>query len=200
MALPPFAGSTRQLIIVNLAVFFGFALFGWVAPGPVGLLLGHLALVPAAVLRGEVWELITYAFLPVGILGTLFAMLTLWFTGSYLEDMYGSRWLLELYLFSSTAGALLAAIITFTHVFGLRPDLITAGAWAPIFALLIAFAMIAGDQEIRLYFVIRMKAKYFVAIYILISVAVLLKGDDRFGALVQLCGALTGYLYVKFAP
>ena len=49
MALPPFAGSTRQLIIVNLFAFFGFALFGWVAPGPVGLLLGHLALVPAAV-------------------------------------------------------------------------------------------------------------------------------------------------------
>ena len=127
-------------------------------------------------------------------------MLTLWFTGSYLEDMYGSRWLLELYLFSSAAGALLAAVITFTHVFGLRPDLITAGAWAPIFALLIAFAVIAGDQEIRLYFVIRMKAKYFVLIYILISVAVLLKGDDRFGALAQLCGALSGYLYVKFAP
>jgi len=200
MALPPFAGSTRQLIIVNLVAFFGFALFGWVAPGPVGVLMGHVALVPAALFRGEIWQVVTYAFLPVGILGTLFAMLTLWFTGSYLEDMYGSRWLLELYLFSSAAGALLAAAITFTHVFGLRPDLITVGAWAPIFALLIAFAMIAGDQEIRLYFVIRMKAKYFVAIYILISVAVLLKGDDRFGALTQLCGALMGYLYVKFAP
>ena len=164
--------------------------------------MGHLALVPAAVLRGEVWQLVTYAFLPVGILGTLFAMLTLWFTGSYLEDMYGSRWMLELYLFSSAGrcpafcGDCLPA-----NKFGLRPDLITAGAWAPIFALLIAFAVIAGDQEIRLYFVIRMKAKYFVLIYILIRVAVLLlKGDDRFGALTQLCGALTGYLYVKFAP
>src|ERR1700722_9055099 len=104
MALPPFAGSTRQLIIVNLAAFFGFALFGWVAPGPVRLLLGHLALVPAAVLRGEIWQLVTYAFLPAGILGTLFAMLTLWFTGSYLEDMHGERWLLELYLISSAGG------------------------------------------------------------------------------------------------
>jgi membrane associated rhomboid family serine protease len=200
LALPPFAGSTRRLILVNLAVFFGFALFGWVAPAPVGLLLGHLALVPAAVLRGEIWQLITYAFLPIGILGTLFAMLTLWFTGSYLEGIFGSRWLLELYLISSAAGALLASAITFTHVFDLRPELITLGAWAPIFALLVAFAVVAGDQEIRLYFVIRMKAKYFVAIYILISVAVLLKGDDRFGALTQLCGALIGYLYVRFAP
>jgi membrane associated rhomboid family serine protease len=200
LALPPFAGSTRRLILINVVVFFGFAIFGWVAPAPVALLLGHLALVPAALLRGELWQLLTYAFLPMGILGTLFAMLTLWFTGSYLEDIFGSRWLLELYLISSGLGALLASALTFTHIFGLRPDLVTLGAWAPIFALLVAFAVVAGDQEIRLYFVIRMKAKYFVAIYVLISVAVLLKGDDRFGALTQLCGALVGYLYVRFAP
>lgn len=200
LALPPFAGSTRQLILINVLAFFGFAIFGWVAPAPVGHLLGHLALVPAAVLRGEVWQLLTYAFLPMGILGTLFAMLTLWFTGSYLENFFGSRWLLELYLISSAAGALVASALTFTHIFGLRPDLLTLGAWTPIFALMVAFAVVAGDQEIRLYFVIRMKAKYFVAIYILISVAVLLRGDDRFGALTQLCGSLMGYLYVRFAP
>ena len=200
MALPPFAGATRRLILVNLVAFFGFAVLGWVAPRPVGLALGQLALVPAAVMRGEVWQLVTYAFLPVGILGTLFAMLTLWFTGSYLEDIFGARWLLELYLFSSAAGGLLAAAITFTHVFDLRPDLITAGAWTPIFALLVAFGAVAGDQVIRLYFVLPIKAKYFVAIYILISVAVLLKGDDRFGALTQLCGAMMGYFYVRFAP
>ena len=94
--LPPFAGAARRLILANLAVFFGFALFGWVAPRPVSLLLAHLALVPAAVFRGEVWQLLTYAFLPMGILGTLFAMLTLWFIGAYLEDSRGSRWLVQL--------------------------------------------------------------------------------------------------------
>jgi membrane associated rhomboid family serine protease len=39
-----------------------------------------------------------------------------------------------------------------------------------------------------------------VAIYILIAVAILLKDDDEFGALLQLSGALCGYLYVRFAP
>jgi membrane associated rhomboid family serine protease len=200
MALPPFAGVTRRLVLINLAVFFGFALFGWAASRPTDILFGHLLLTPAAVFRGEIWQLITYAFLPMGILGTLFAMLSLWFTGTYLEDIFGSRWLLELYVFSSAAGALLASAITFTHIFDLRPDLGTAGAWAPIFALLVAFAAIAGDQVIRLYFVLPIKAKYFVAIFILISVAVLLKGGDRFGALTQLTSGLMGYLYVRFAP
>jgi membrane associated rhomboid family serine protease len=200
LALPPFAGATRRLILVNLFAFFGFALIGWVAPQPVGLLFGHLALIPAAVFRGEVWQLVTYAFMPMGILGTLFGMITLWFTGSFMEDFFGSRWLVELYLFSSAAGGLLASAITFTHVFALRPDLIALGAWTPIFALMVAFGVVAGDQMVRFNFLIPIKAKYLVAIYILISVAVLLKGDDRFGALTQLCGALMGYLYVKFAP
>ncbi len=200
MALPPFAGATRKLILVNLFAFFGLGVLGWVAPRLEMLIRGYLGLVPVAVAHGEVWQLITYAFLPMGILGTLFAMLTLWFTGQYLEDIYGSRWMLELYLFSAAAGGLLAAAISFTHVFGLRPDLITEGAWAPIFALLVAFAAVAGDQVVRLYFVLPIKAKYLVAIYILISMAVLLKGNDQFGALTQLCGAMMGYFFVRFAP
>ena len=39
-----------------------------------------------------------------------------------------------------------------------------------------------------------------VTIYILIAIAVLLKGGQRLRALLQLSGALCGYLYVKFAP
>jgi membrane associated rhomboid family serine protease len=200
LALPPFAGATRRLIFANLIAFFGFAIFGWAAPRPVGLLFGHLLLVPAAVFRGEVWQLITYAFLPMGILGTLFAMLTLWFIGAFLEDIRGSRWLIELYLFSAFGGALLASLLTLVHIFGILPVNNALGAWAPIFALMVAFSVIAGEQEILFLFFIRMKAKYLVWIYIAISVAVLLKGDDRFGALVQLSGALMGYLYTKFAP
>lgn len=200
LAFPPFAGVTRRLILVNLAAFFGFALFGWVAPRPVSLLLGNLALVPAAVFRGEIWQLLTYAFLPMGILGTLFAMLTLWFIGAYLEGIRGSRWLLELYLFSSCAGALLASLLTLVHLVGLRPELITLGAWSPIFALMVAFSVIAGEQEILFFFIVRMKAKYLVWIYIALSIAILLKGDDHFGALTELSGALMGYVYTKYAP
>src|SRR5260370_33356793 len=101
LALPPFAGATRRLILVNLFAFFGFALFGWVAPQPVGLLFGHLALIPAAVFRGEVWQLVTYAFMPMGVLGTLFGMITLWFTGSRLVDLFCALCPVALYHFSA---------------------------------------------------------------------------------------------------
>jgi membrane associated rhomboid family serine protease len=200
MALPPFAGATRKLILINVIAFFVLALLNFVAHAPESLFLGHVALTPVLLLRGEIWQLLTYSFLPLDILGMVFAMLSLWFTGNYLEEIFGSRWLLELYLISAAAGGLLASIISFTHIFGLTPFASAAGAWTPIFALLVAFAAIAGDQEVRLFFVLRMKAKYLVAIYILIMLAMLLQGNDRFGALTQLCGALMGYLYTRFAP
>jgi membrane associated rhomboid family serine protease len=200
MSLPAFAGVTRKLILANIAVFFALGLLHWLAPGIERLLLAHILLEPAAVLHGELWQPITYSFVNEGILGILFGMLTLWFCGSLLEDARGPRWLAELYAASVIGGALLASAISFTHILGLRPDVAGAGAWAGIFGLMLAIAMLFGDQEFLLWFVLRIKAKYMVAIYILIAVALLLKQADSFGALLQLSGALCGFLYVKFAP
>lgn len=200
MTFPPFAGTVRRLILANLAVFFGMYLLQWISPLSYVQLYQHLILEPAAVLRGEFWQLLTYAFLQTGILDILFGMLTLWFTGSLLEGAYGSRWLSELYFTSAVGGAILATVISFTNLFGMRPDVAAVGAWAGIFGLLVAIGVLFGEQEFLLWFVLRVKAKYMVTIYILIAVAILLKDRNAFSALLQLSGALCGYLYVKFAP
>jgi membrane associated rhomboid family serine protease len=198
--MPSFGGAVRQLVLLNVGVFFGLAILSWVFPAMNRLLTAHLVLEPLAVLRGEIWQLATYSLINPGILSIVFGMLTLWFTGALLEGSYGSRWLQELYWCSVIGGAVIASAVSFTHVFGLRPDAVTVGAWAGIFGLLVAIAMLFGDQEFLLWFVIRIKAKYMVAIYLLIAVAVLLKESDNFGALAQLSGALSGFLFVRFAP
>lgn len=200
LALPPFGGITRQLLLLNVGAFLGVLLLQWVIPHPLALLLGHLILEPAAVVRGEIWQLATYSLIEPSLLGILFGSLTLWFAGSLLEGSYGSRWVAELYAFSVIGGGLLACLIAFTHVFGLRPDLAGSGAWGGIFGLLMAIAVRFGDQEFVLWFVLRLKAKYMVAIYLLLALATLLKEGNAFGALLQLMGALAGFLYVRFAP
>ncbi|WP_158942402.1 rhomboid family intramembrane serine protease [Granulicella sp. S190] len=200
LSLPAFGGATRKLILANVGVFFGLLLLRWLAPQFQAVLLAHLILEPLAVAHGEIWQLLTYSFVEQGILGILFGMLTLWFTGSLLEPSFGGRWLTELYLTSVIGGAIVASAISFTHILGLRPDVVAAGAWSGIFGMMIAIAMIFGDQEFLLWFVLRIKAKYMVAIYILIAVAILLKQADSFNALIQLSGALCGFLFVKFAP
>jgi membrane associated rhomboid family serine protease len=200
LSLPAFSGATRKIILANVAVFFALGILHWVSPVFTDLLRVHLQLEPLAVAHGEIWQLLTYSFLNEGILGILFGMLTLWFTGSILEGSYGSRWLFELYGVSVVGGALIASAISFTHIFNLRPDVAAVGAWSGIFGLMVGIAILFGDQEFLLWFVLRIKAKYMVAIYILIAVAILLKQADSFGALLQLSGALCGFLYVKFAP
>jgi len=200
MTFPPFAGATRKIVLANVSAFFGFALLGWVSPGAAGVLMQHLLLEPAAVMRGEVWQLLSYAFVNQGLLNVALGMLTLWFMGALLEGAYGARWVTELYFTSVVGGAVVASAITFTHVFGLQPMVAAVGAWSGIFGVMVAIGVLFGEQEFLLMFVVRMKAKYMVAIYILISVAILLKYADAFGALLQLCGALCGYLYVKLAP
>lgn len=199
-ALPSFGGAVRKLILLNVGVFFALTILSWVSPSLGRLVNFHLLLEPSAVVRGELWQLFTYSLINPGILSIVFGMLTLWFTGSLLEASYGSRWLTELYWSSVVGGALIASAISFTHLFGLRPDVIAVGAWSGIFGLLVAIAMLFGDQEFLLWFVLRIKAKYMVAIYILIAIAVLLKQSDNFGALLQLSGALAGFLFVRFAP
>jgi membrane associated rhomboid family serine protease len=151
--------------------------------------------------HGEIWQLFTYSFVDDGLLGVLFGMLTLWFTE------LPPRALLRLPLARrtlpsppSSAARIIASTISFTHIFGLRPEVAVAGCWSGIFGLLVAIAMIFGDQEFLLWFLVRIKAKYMVAIYILIAVAMLLKQADTFNALLQLSGALSAFLYVKFAP
>jgi membrane associated rhomboid family serine protease len=200
MTFPPFAGATRKLVLANVAVFFTLAVMHWIAPGVTDLLTQRLLLEPAALANGMLWQPLTYAFVQVGLLDILFGMLTLWFTGSLLEGAYGSRWLYELFFSSSIGGALIAAAISFTHVFALSPRDIALGAWSGIFGMLVAIGLLFGEQEFLLWFVLRIKAKYMVIIYILIAVAVLLKDRNAFAALLQLSGALCGFLYVRFAP
>ena len=200
LSLPPFSGATRRLILWNLGIFFAIALFSLIAGRPTESLLAHLALTPILLLHGELWQLVTYAFLNFGIVNTAFALLTLWFIGAMLESARGSRWLYELYFASLAGGALLASALSFTGLIHLSPLNPTSGPFAGIFGLLVAIAVLFGDQEFLLFFLIRVKAKYMVAIYILIDLAILLKSADNFQALIHLSGALCGFLFLRLAP
>jgi len=55
-------------------------------------------------------------------------------------------------------------VLSFAHALG-RPDSITVGASGGVFAILIAFGMVFGENDILMIpFPVALKAKYFVAI------------------------------------
>lgn len=202
MTFPPFGGAVRRLVLMNVAVFFAALVLGWIAPGSMGALEFHLALEPTALLHGEVWQLVTYSFLNTGLMAILFGCLTLWFCGSIVEQSYGERWLTELYLVSAIGGGAMASALSYTRLLRLDPMDATAGMWSALFGVLAAIAVRFGDLEFMPLFPLRftIRAKYMVAIYILIYLALLLRGGDAFGALTVLTGALCGWLYANFSP
>ncbi len=208
LSLPAFRGAVRQLVLVLIGLFFGLALIDFVSQ-PVGLFLrAFLLLEPAAVMQhGHIWQLITYASLNLGILNTAFALITLWFTGSMLEDARGSRWFLELFYTSAVGGAAIATLLAVLPLLtggrisflGISPISAAAGVSPALFGVLVAFAVLFGDVEFVLFFVLRLKAKYMVALGTLIYVATLLRVRDSFSALLTLSCGLAGLLYVKLA-
>ena len=143
----------------------------------------------------------TYAFLHGSLLGTALELLSLWFLGAFLEGNHGSRWVGELY-FLAVGGAALSAV-ALAYATATSGGLFTAGltgAFGGIFGLLIAFGVLYGDMQFTLFpLPIMIRAKYLVAIYMLIALAQLF-GESRVYALAQLGGALAGYLYIRLAP
>ncbi|MGI4755894.1 MAG: hypothetical protein ACRYGF_03485, partial [Janthinobacterium lividum] len=82
---------------------------------------------------------------------------------------------------------------------GISPISAAAGISAPIFGVLVAFALLFGDVEFLLFFVLRIKAKYMVSLGALLYVATLLREKDSFSALLALSCGLMGFLYVRLA-
>jgi hypothetical protein len=76
---------------------------------------------------------------------------------------------------------------------------VVAGSSGGIFGVFTAFAVLFGEQEMMLFpLPFRIRAKYLVAIYILLSIAFMLRGSLE--SIASLGGAGCGYLFAKFAP
>jgi membrane associated rhomboid family serine protease len=197
LAFPDFRGFTRKLILWNLGAYFALLLIGVASASFASQLTLWMALFPPAVLHGSIWQLVTYSFVHQGILNTAFELLSLWFLGSFLEANHGSRWLAEIYFFSVLGAALAAMGLYLAMPSGL---VFLSGCFGGIFGLLIAFGVLYADLEFMMFpLPMMIKAKYLVAVYMLISLAMLFSNERAF-AFSQLGGALFGFLYIKFAP
>jgi membrane associated rhomboid family serine protease len=200
MVFPRFAGFIKRLILANLAVYFGLLLLGAVNGPERSLIATLLSLTPGLVVRGFLWQLVTYSFVHLGILEILFNMLSLWFIGTYIEDVKGSRWVAEVYFVAVVGGALIGTAMSFLHVPHLSPGDLAGTAQSGIFGLLAAFAVLFGEQQFMLFpLPIGIKAKYLVIIYALIAIASLFGGGSILSLVVYLSGGLLGFLYARQA-
>lgn len=68
--------------------------------------LKHGALIPAAVAAGEWWRLLSSMFMHAGFVHLAVNMMSLYFLGSFVEEVFGRSRFLALYLLSGLAGGL----------------------------------------------------------------------------------------------
>ena len=206
MSLPPFTKAVKWLIIINAAVYLLLELLKAVAPEPGGALFLALALIPAAVVHGLIFQLVTYSFLHLGVLHILFNMLGLWMFGAQLESDWGRKKFLEFYFFCVVGAALTTVAISYTGVGGVSPQTPTVGASGGVLGILMAFGMLYGDQEIMLFPIpFSIRAKYFVAgvAFITLAEAISASGAGRgsnVAYFAHLGGLFFGFMYVKFVP
>jgi membrane associated rhomboid family serine protease len=200
-ALPDFHGATRRLVLLNLFAFFALALVQLAFPREALALITALAFQPHAFLLGGLWQPFTYSLVHIGLIATLFELLSLWFLSGFLESFHSQSWIISLYSVSVLGTAIAAtAIYACSPTLGYSvTEIPLAGCMGGIFGLLVAIGALYGDVQFLLFFVIGIKARYLVAIYALISIAMLF-GQQRMYAFAQLGGALAGLLYVRLAP
>ena len=199
-AFPEFSGATRKLVLWNLASFFVLLLATTAKLDFVLQLFSHSMLRPEMFVIGEIWQPLTYSFVHLSLIGSLFELLSLWFIAGFLESMHGARWMTGLYAVSVLGAAIMAILI---YIIGSRlgyppPVIPIAGCMGGIFGMITAIALLHGDLQFQMFFLIGVKAKYIAIIYTLVALAETF-GDQRIYAFAQLGGALAALLYVRFA-
>ncbi len=200
LVFPPFRGFTRRLVLANLVVFFVLLVLEKINGQAFSTIFSLLSLTPQWVVHGFLWQLVTYSFVHYGILEALFNLLSLWFIASYIEEVKGSRWLMEIYFLAVIGGALIATALSCLSIPHLSPPDYASGAQAGIFGLLAAFAVLFGEQQFFLSpLPIGIKAKYLVLIYLLIAIARLFGDGSKLPLVVYLAGGLLGFLYARQA-
>jgi membrane associated rhomboid family serine protease len=185
----PFRYSFRNLsiwlIAINVLVFAAEYVFPQVG--------GYLAMTPALVLSGAVWQPFTYMFAHANLTHLLLNMLGLLFFGTAVEKELGSKEFLLYYLLTG----LLAGLFSFA-AFVLLGSLYTPllGASGAVYAVLIAYATLEPRSQILVWGILPVRAPLMVIGFTLIALFSQIFGAQSSVAhLTHLAGFGFGWLY-----
>lgn len=201
LSFPPFTRAVKWIIGINVGVYFLLSLMGLSgASAPLaGLLFQVLALTPDLIVRGWLWQAITYSFVHVDLLSLIFSMLGMWFLGSMLESTFGTRRFLRYYAICVLGAAAAGTALAYSGVVANAAARPMVGAQGAFLGFLIAFGILFAETEfMMLPFPFHIKAKYLAGMTIVIVVLISLREPAGLLQLAQLGGAVAGAVYIKF--
>jgi membrane associated rhomboid family serine protease len=197
IGVPPVTPCVKALMIACGAVWLVQVLTTRAMDLHLELLLG---LVPARVLEGWVWQLVTYMFLhdPRDPMHLLFNLLQLWMFAGELERVWGARGFLRFYAICGL-GAGVSAVALGLIVGGISKEIPT-GASGALFGLLVAYAIVFARRTILFMLIFPMQARTMALILVGLNLFYLFgQPGGTVSHIAHLGGALTGYLLLKRA-
>lgn len=187
----PFGDSpfpwTLRLVALNVIIYVLLLVArstGW------GMgIFNEMVLVPQQVLRGHVWQLVTYMFLhdPRGIMHILFNMLLLWMMGREVELTLGSGTFLRLYFLTGIVAGI-CSLFTGSPVLG------ASGA---VLGILAVYGHLFPDRMILAFFFIPMKVKHFIWVIAAIDLLGAVSGGGSIAHLAHIGGLVTGIVMMR---
>ena len=198
--MPPLTPYLKIIMIVCGAVWLLQVILEFAKFNIAGLGFEQIfGVMPALVVKGFVWQPLTYMFLhsPGDPLHLLLNLLFIWMFGGELERHWGSRAFLRYYVVCGVGAGVFITIWGF--VVGTQSTT-TIGASGALFGLIIAFGMIFADRTVLFMLIFPMKARTMALILFGITFFFTIRGS---GSVVShaghLGGALTGFLFLKRA-
>jgi membrane associated rhomboid family serine protease len=156
-----------------------------------------LALTGAGLKSGHVWQLLTFQFLHGSLWHLIGNLIGLWFFGRFVEQVLGPRRFLVAYFGAGLVGGILQGILML--LFPLHYGLLLFGASAGVAGMFAIFAMLEGQSEVQLYFILPIRAMNLLLIFGGISLFFTLvpSARDRTAHAAHLGGLLAGIAWVK---
>jgi membrane associated rhomboid family serine protease len=157
MGLPRFRGAVRQIILFSTAVYVLLLLLLAFAPafGEAAFALGLLQ--PDKVFHGQVWQLVTFAFMYSDPLAFILSLVGIYFIGSAVEDQVGSQRFYGLFFGSLIVAGALGAALSRTGVLAQGS---AAGSGAAANAILMVFYLLNRGAPIMLLVLLGLAAGY----------------------------------------
>lgn len=178
--------GVKHLLIINLLVFLAT-----IALEQKGLFVitNSLALWSIPSNHFHIWQPLTYMFMHANFSHIFFNMFALWMFGCILENYWGTHRFITYYLVCGIGAALINMLIS--------PMDPTVGASGAVYGILLAFGMTFPNEQIYLYFLLPIKAKWFVIGYAALELFEgIFNSTDGIAHFAHLGGMLFGLLLI----
>lgn len=159
----------------------------------------------------KLYQLVTYMFMHGSFSHLFFNMFALWMFGNTLENLWGSKRFLLFYMVCGIGAGLCQELVQYIQFSSSLANyanvnmggqivtmdsylnmMNTVGASGAVYGLLLAFGMMFPNSMIYFYFLIPIKAKWFVIGYAVIELITGLRGFDNVAHFAHLGGMLFG--------